>query len=59
MFLKMKISLYNAWRIWAKSLGAKASPDNKEANQVAMIRTFQFLFFIATPGLCIIYNTFR
>jgi hypothetical protein len=27
------------WRLWAKSLGEKASDDNREADTVALIRT--------------------
>jgi len=27
------------WRIWAKALGEKASPDNREADKIAIIRT--------------------
>lgn len=48
-----------AWRIWAKSLGAKASDIDKEADAVAIIRTLMFISFVAMPAICIIYNTFR
>jgi hypothetical protein len=27
------------WRLWAKALGEKASPDNREADKIAIIRT--------------------
>jgi len=27
------------WRLWAKALGEKASPNDKEADRIAMIRT--------------------
>jgi flagellar biosynthesis protein FliP len=27
------------WRIWAKALGEKATPCNKESDKVALIRT--------------------
>ena len=27
------------WRLWAKALGEKASPDNLEADKIAIIRT--------------------
>ena len=30
------------WRIWAKALGDKSGKDDKEADFVAMIRTFIF-----------------
>jgi len=28
-----------SWRLWAKALGEKASPDNREADKIAIIRT--------------------
>lgn len=31
------------WRLWAKALGEKSGQNNKEADQVAMIRTLMFL----------------
>ena len=34
------------WRLWAKSLGEKASDDDKEADQIALIRTIIFLIAI-------------
>ena len=36
------------WRIWAKALGDKSGKDDKEADFVAMIRTFIFLQLIIT-----------
>jgi|SaaInl59LU_5_DNA_1037362.scaffolds.fasta_scaffold147594_2 hypothetical protein len=33
------------WRLWSKALGDKASPDKKEADRVAIVRT---LFIILT-----------
>ena len=33
------------WRLWAKSIGEKASEDDKEADKIAIIRTI--IFFIA------------
>ena len=30
------------WRIWAKALGDKSGKDDREADFVAMIRTFIF-----------------
>jgi hypothetical protein len=29
----------NAWRIWAKALGAKEGDTNQEADRVALVRT--------------------
>jgi len=40
------------WRLWAKALGEKASPNNREADKIAIIRTiivlvnFTACFFI-------------
>ena len=36
------------WRIWAKALGEKSGKNNKEADIVALIRTFIFLQLINT-----------
>ena len=36
------------WRIWAKALGDKSGKTDKEADYVAMIRTFIFLQLIIT-----------
>jgi hypothetical protein len=36
------------WKLWAKALGEKASPDNKEADAVAAIRTSIVAIYIVT-----------
>lgn len=36
------------WRLWAKALGEKASPDDREADRVALIRTAIVLCYIIT-----------
>lgn len=36
------------WRVWAKSLGEKASKCNKESDKVALIRTFIFATYLIT-----------
>ncbi|MCS7317035.1 MAG: hypothetical protein NZZ41_01770 [Candidatus Dojkabacteria bacterium] len=36
------------WRLWAKALGEKASPDNTEADIIAFIRTMLVLLNIIT-----------
>lgn len=33
------ILMRKLWRLWAKSLGEKASNDTKEADRIAMIRS--------------------
>ena len=37
-----------AWRLWAKALGEKASLDDKEADRIAVIRTIILLIYIIT-----------
>jgi hypothetical protein len=36
------------WRIWAKALGEKAGSSNKEADQIACIRTVIVLIYVIT-----------
>jgi hypothetical protein len=36
------------WRLWAKSLGEKASKDDRESDHIAHIRTFIFLTYLIT-----------
>jgi hypothetical protein len=36
------------WKLWAKALGEKASKDNKEADNVAIIRTIIVISYIIT-----------
>lgn len=36
------------WKLWAKALGEKAYPCNKDADKVALIRTFIVLVYIMT-----------
>ena len=44
----IKSTLKKYWRIWAKSLGEKASQNNEEADRVAIIRTIIVLTYIIT-----------
>ena len=46
------------WRLWAKALGEKASPDDKEADKVAIIRSVIVLCYIIT-NLFIIAGVIR
>lgn len=48
----------NWWRLWAKSLGAKASSCDKESDQVAVIRTIIFVSYFVT-NCFIIANAIR
>jgi hypothetical protein len=36
------------WRLWAKSLGEKASSDSREADKIAIIRTLIVLIYLLT-----------
>ena len=36
------------WRIWARALGPKASENNLEADQAALIRTGIVLIYVVT-----------
>ena len=38
----------NLWRLWAKSLGEKATKNDREADHIAYIRTFLFLSYFIT-----------
>jgi hypothetical protein len=40
--------LGKAWKLWAKALGEKASPDDTEADVIAYIRTAIILLYILT-----------
>jgi hypothetical protein len=48
----------NAWRIWAKALGEKAGKNDKEADYVAVLRTFIFLTYLVT-NVAIVANAVR
>lgn len=36
------------WRLWAKALGEKATKNDREADNVARIRTFIFITYLIT-----------
>ena len=38
----------NLWRIWAKALGEKAGSNDREADYVAVLRTFILLCYLIT-----------
>jgi hypothetical protein len=38
----------NAWRLWCKALGEKASKCDKESDKIALLRTFIFLTYLIT-----------
>ena len=47
------MSKKNAWRIWAKALGEKASKHDHEADRVALIRTLIFASYLITNSVII------
>jgi hypothetical protein len=36
------------WRLWCKALGEKASKNDREADNIAYIRTFIFITYLIT-----------
>lgn len=55
---KMKKRTKSIWRLIAKALGEKSGKDNKEADQIALIRLVMFLSIFVTNGF-IIANAIR
>lgn len=41
------------WRIWAKALGEKASPEKEEADVIALIRSIIVLSYLTTNAFII------
>ncbi len=52
------MSRKNVWRVWAKALGSKGSNCDKEADKVAIIRTFIFASYLIT-NIAIVANAVR
>jgi hypothetical protein len=48
----------NLWRLWAKSLGEKASKCDRESDTIAFIRSFIFITYLIT-NCFIIYGVVR
>ena len=46
------------WRLWCKALGEKAGKNDREADNVAYIRTFIFLTYLIT-NVAIVANAIR
>ena len=46
----------NLWRLWSKSLGEKIGENDREADGVAIIRTFWWVVHIMTCFMIIIHN---
>jgi len=41
------------WKLWAKALGQKASKNNKEADNVALVRTIILFTYLITNAFII------
>ena len=41
------------WRLWAKAIGEKVGKNNKEADKIAIIRTFIFVTYLITNSFII------
>lgn len=46
------------WRIWAKALGEKGSKCDREADIIAIVRSFIFLTYLIT-NIAIVANAVR
>ena len=46
------------WKVWAKALGSKESNCDKEADKVAIVRTFIFASYLIT-NIAICANAWR
>lgn len=44
------------WRVWAKALGEKSGKSDKEADKIALIRTFIFVQLVVTNCFIIAGN---
>lgn len=42
-----------SWRLWAKALGEKAGRNKKEADIIALIRTFVLFSYMLTNGFIV------
>lgn len=54
----MKTKKKTFWRLWAKSLGEKASKCDRESDKIAVIRTIIFFSYLIT-NIFIIYGVTR
>jgi len=46
------------WRIWAKALGEKAGKHDREADTIAIVRSFIFASYLIT-NIAIVANAWR
>lgn len=55
--MRLKI-IKKTWRLWAKALGEKASPNDSEADKIAIIRTVIILVYIIA-NIFLVANVIR
>jgi len=48
LVIRLRTKVKNFWRLWAKALGEKSGSTNKEADQIALVRTAIVLTYIIT-----------
>ncbi len=58
MSKKQKNKHKTVWRIWAKALGEKGSKCDREADIIAIVRTFIFFTYLIT-NIAIVANAVR
>lgn len=51
--MKLHSNIKMVWSWWCKALGEKASECDKEADKVALIRTFIFVTYLITNGFIV------
>lgn len=55
----MRLSfIKRTWRLWAKALGEKASPNDNEADKIAIIRTIIVLVYVIA-NIFLVANVIR
>ena len=57
--VRMARTLANFWRLWARHLGEKVCENDKEADIVAIIRTFWWLLHVTACVMIIIHNSVK
>jgi hypothetical protein len=58
MFVMKNKKKKTIWRIWSKALGEKGSKCDREADIIAVVRTFIFLTYLIT-NIAIVANAVR
>jgi len=48
VLIRLRTKVKHLWRLWAKALGEKSGSTDKEADQIACVRTIIVLSYILT-----------